>query len=168
MCWCRIRDGRERENYGVNYRATQQAIAAEVPEKFVARKRAYLLLKHHDQETCKRTKPKCEKCPLSANCAFFAGSTRGGGPMGVIAPDGMTIFSTGTHTETMLATARERRFSAALGFKMCWALAPEVPRGLKPKIVEGVCGAEAPHYPNPHTFSDSSFRVPQVRDVLCR
>jgi endonuclease III len=75
----RILRGQERENYGVNYREAQRAIAAEVPETFDARTRAYLLLKHHGQEICKRTKPKCEACPVSSDCAFFAGHRRGRG-----------------------------------------------------------------------------------------
>jgi len=73
----RVLRGQERENYGVNYREAQQAIAAEVPETLDARKRAYLLLKRHGQEICKRTKPKCEKCSVSSHCAFFAGHRRG-------------------------------------------------------------------------------------------
>ncbi len=73
----RIQQRLERENYGVTYREAQQAIAAEVPEKFDARTRAYLLLKRHGQEICKRTKPKCAQCPVSASCAFFAGNRRG-------------------------------------------------------------------------------------------
>ncbi|MGA3327126.1 MAG: hypothetical protein ABSF45_21890 [Terriglobia bacterium] len=73
----RVLRGQERENYGVNYREAQQAIAAEVPETLDARKRAYLLLKRHGQEICKRTKPKCEKCPVSSHCAFFTGHRRG-------------------------------------------------------------------------------------------
>ena len=73
----RIVHGQERENYGVNYREAQQAIAAEVPETINARKRAYLLLKRHGQEICKRTQPKCENCPINSHCAFFAGHRRG-------------------------------------------------------------------------------------------
>jgi len=69
----RVRRGRERENYGVNYREAQQAIATEMPETLDARRRAYLLLKRHGQEICKRTKPQCDKCPLNSHCAFFAG-----------------------------------------------------------------------------------------------
>lgn len=72
----RVLYGQECENYGVNYREAQQAIAAEVPETFDARTHAYLLLKHHGQEICKRTKPKCGECPVSSNCAFFAGHRR--------------------------------------------------------------------------------------------
>jgi endonuclease III len=73
----RILYGQERENYGANYGDAQQAITEEVPETFDARTRAYLLLKHHGQEICKRTKPKCETCPVSSYCAFFAGHRRG-------------------------------------------------------------------------------------------
>ncbi|MBI3208628.1 MAG: hypothetical protein HYZ37_06980 [Candidatus Solibacter usitatus] len=67
----RIHHARERENYGVQYREAQAAIEAEVPEKFDARCRAYLLLKRHGQEICKRAKPKCADCPVSGGCAFF-------------------------------------------------------------------------------------------------
>src|SRR5271169_4060419 len=73
----RIMRGQELENYGANYREAQQAIRAEVAETFDARTRCYLLLKHHGQEVCKRAKPKCEKCPVNLNCAFFVGQ-RGG------------------------------------------------------------------------------------------
>jgi endonuclease III len=73
----RVLSGQEQENYEGNYRNAQQAIAAQVPETFDARTRAYLLLKHHGQEICKHTNPKCEKCSVSSNCAFFAGHRRG-------------------------------------------------------------------------------------------
>src|SRR5262249_39533829 len=62
----RILHGQERENYGVTYQEAQQTILAEVPEKFDARQRAYLLLKRHGQELCKRSKPKCDQCPVSS------------------------------------------------------------------------------------------------------
>ena len=74
----RIFFGHEDKNYGKGYRAVQEAIAAEVPENFAARQRAYLLLKKHGQEICKRTKPKCEICPISAMCAYFGESSGGG------------------------------------------------------------------------------------------
>ncbi|HYL65020.1 MAG TPA: hypothetical protein VE077_20585 [Candidatus Methylomirabilis sp.] len=72
----RILFGQERENYGVTYWEAQEAISMEVQETLGARMRAYLLLKRHGQEICKR-KPKCEKCPVSGDCAFFAGRRRG-------------------------------------------------------------------------------------------
>jgi len=68
----RIFRGRELENYNKNYRAAQEAIEAHIPPDFALRKRAYLLLKRHGQELCKRANPRCEACPVSSRCAFFA------------------------------------------------------------------------------------------------
>lgn len=72
----RIQLGPEPENYSVNYRGAQQMIEAEVPEQFHARMRAYLLLKKHGQTLCKRNQPKCDQCPVRANCAYFAAKNR--------------------------------------------------------------------------------------------
>jgi endonuclease-3 len=73
----RIIHGLERENYGVTYREAQEAIENETAPKTDARVRAYLLVKHHGQTLCKRTKPNCGECPISANCAYYAGKRRG-------------------------------------------------------------------------------------------
>jgi len=73
----RIQRGQEHENYGTNYKEAQQEFDAAIPAKFDARTRAYLLLKQHGQELCKRTKPKCELCPLAKQCLYFAGHHRG-------------------------------------------------------------------------------------------
>jgi endonuclease III len=73
----RIQMGLERESYSVTYREAQALIKAKVPEQFHPRMRAYLLLKEHGQTTCKRSKPKCEECPVSSHCAYFAGKDRG-------------------------------------------------------------------------------------------
>jgi endonuclease-3 len=73
----RVLYGRERENYGVNYRESQHAIEVAIPAELEARSRAYLLLKRHGQELCKRTNPKCDRCPVSDGCAYFAGNMRG-------------------------------------------------------------------------------------------
>jgi len=78
----RIRLGQERENYGVTYKEAQHMIAEEVPAKFDARTRAYLLLKVHGQTVCKLKNPKCGECPVAGSCAFFAGKTRGRGNAG--------------------------------------------------------------------------------------
>ena len=75
--WVRILSGQERENYGVTYREAQQAIDQEIPATSDARTRAYLLVKQHGQTLCKRSKPKCEECPVNGSCRFFAGTTRG-------------------------------------------------------------------------------------------
>jgi endonuclease-3 len=73
----RILHGHERENYARTYSEAQQAIEQQVPARLDVRTRAYLLLKRHGQEICKRTKPKCSECPVSSACAYFAGNGRG-------------------------------------------------------------------------------------------
>jgi endonuclease III len=67
----RILFGDEDKNYGAGYRVAQEAMAANLPETFDARQRAYLLLKRHGVEICKRTKPRCEICPVSGICRYF-------------------------------------------------------------------------------------------------
>jgi endonuclease III len=67
----RILFGEEDKNYVAGYRAAQEAMAEELPESFDARQRAHLLLKRHGAEICKRTKPKCEICPVGGMCAYF-------------------------------------------------------------------------------------------------
>jgi len=66
----RILHSRETPNYSAAYREAQRALAGELPEKFDARTRAYLLLKKHGQETCKRTNPRCDECPVRRSCAY--------------------------------------------------------------------------------------------------
>jgi endonuclease III len=66
----RIQNGREQKNYNASYRQAQQMIDSEIPPTFDARIHAYLLLKRHGQELCKRTNPKCEICPVRGICAF--------------------------------------------------------------------------------------------------
>jgi endonuclease-3 len=73
----RIQHGQERENYGVTYQEAQQAILTDVAENFEARARAYLLVKKHGQDVCKRAKPRCDQCVMNATCAFFSGKRRG-------------------------------------------------------------------------------------------
>jgi len=66
----RIQNGHEGKNYNASYREAQRMIDSEIAATFDARIRAYLLLKRHGQELCKRTNPKCEICPLRSVCAF--------------------------------------------------------------------------------------------------
>jgi endonuclease III len=68
----RIQQGRERENYGTTYKEAQQGIEKGTHPTFEARKRAYLLLKRHGQEICKRTNPMCDACPVNSMCAYYA------------------------------------------------------------------------------------------------
>ena len=73
----RIQAGKERENYVVTYREAQRMIENGVPATFDSRTRAYLLLKHHGQQVCKSSNPRCDSCPVAPDCAFFAGKLRG-------------------------------------------------------------------------------------------
>lgn len=73
----RMQFGREPLNYGRTYSAAQGIVEAEMPANFDSRTRAYLLLKVHGQQVCKRTHPKCELCPVAGECAFYAREARG-------------------------------------------------------------------------------------------
>jgi endonuclease III len=66
----RIYVGKELENYSREYAAAQEIVAAEVPAKLDPRMRAYLLLKCHGQQLCKRSNPKCSVCPAAPSCAW--------------------------------------------------------------------------------------------------
>jgi endonuclease III len=66
----RLQKGGEEKNYNATYREEQGMIEAEIPAAFDARIRAYLLLKRHGQELCKRINPKCGVCPVQGACAF--------------------------------------------------------------------------------------------------
>jgi endonuclease III len=67
----RIWFGGEGKNYAADYRQARELLNAGLPETFESRQRSYLLLKKHGQEICKRSKPKCEICPLKAHCAYL-------------------------------------------------------------------------------------------------
>jgi endonuclease-3 len=66
----RIQRGREHSNYGRNYTYAQESIEAETPAVFDSRTRAYLLLKCHGQQLCKRSNPRCKACPVASSCVF--------------------------------------------------------------------------------------------------
>ena len=76
----RLGIGQEKKNYAASYRSAQDSLRAELPEDTDALIRAYLLLKRHGQELCKRSRPLCESCPVSAECAWFQAG-RAGTPM---------------------------------------------------------------------------------------
>ena len=69
----RILTGRDDQTYRDKYKTAQQAIDEKLPEDYVVRRRAYLLLKVHGQDTCK-AKPQCGVCPVHLNCAYYKGS----------------------------------------------------------------------------------------------
>lgn len=63
--------GEPGKNYAADYKAAREILDSGLPETFEARQRAYLLLKKHGQEICKRSRPKCEICPLTEHCAYL-------------------------------------------------------------------------------------------------
>lgn len=67
----RIFIGEPGKNYAADYKAAREILDSGLPQTFKARQRAYLLLKKHGQEICKRSEPKCEICPFTAQCAYL-------------------------------------------------------------------------------------------------
>ena len=67
----RLFRGEPGKNYAADYKAAREILETGLPQTFEARQRVYLLLKKLGQEICKRTKPKCEVCPLTAHCAYL-------------------------------------------------------------------------------------------------
>ena len=59
------------KSYSRDYRSAQDALAAALPETCDARLRAYVLLQHHGQELCKRSHPRCDECPVTADCRYY-------------------------------------------------------------------------------------------------
>ena len=62
----------EHRNYSTMYKQMQRALASQLSSSCDALIRAYQLLRQHGQMICKRTSPMCGRCPLRANCSFYA------------------------------------------------------------------------------------------------
>jgi endonuclease-3 len=68
----RLGFGEEKKGYAATYRSAQLAVAAELPGADCdVLTRAHLLLKKHGQELCKRSRPLCDRCPISKYCPYF-------------------------------------------------------------------------------------------------
>lgn len=67
----RLGYGKESQSYGASYRSVRDAVSEEIVEDCDWLIRAHLLLKRHGQETCRRSAPACEICPVQDGCAFF-------------------------------------------------------------------------------------------------
>ena len=68
----RLGFGRESKNWAASYKSAQESIRTELPETCAAQLRAYLLFKEHGQTLCKSARPKCEECPVTDECGYFA------------------------------------------------------------------------------------------------
>ncbi|MDQ6669588.1 MAG: hypothetical protein M3069_02295 [Chloroflexota bacterium] len=62
----------EAKTYAATYRAVQAAVSPYAGEGFDWLIRAHQLLRQHGQQLCRRNQPRCDRCPLSDACAFYA------------------------------------------------------------------------------------------------
>ena len=67
---CRVGFADEQKDYSATYRSIQDAIRGQLPKDYDSLIRAHQLLRHHGQELCKRSKPRCAECPLSHACDY--------------------------------------------------------------------------------------------------
>lgn len=67
----RIGFGVEQKDYAVMYRSVQDALRMHVPKTSGALINAHLLLRHHGRVLCKRSRPRCELCPVSSWCVYY-------------------------------------------------------------------------------------------------
>jgi|GEM_PF-226762 len=69
----RLGFGTESDDYTAQYRSAAAAVEPQLPDDFGWLVRAHQLLRRHGQEVCKRNAPRCEICPLTRMCAWYAG-----------------------------------------------------------------------------------------------
>lgn len=67
----RLGFGEERKSYSASYRSAQQSAMAEAGRGYDELIRAHHLLRRHGKETCKRSRPRCDVCPVAAGCSYF-------------------------------------------------------------------------------------------------
>jgi endonuclease-3 len=66
----RLGYGQEHKNYATSYASAQRAAMAELPSTVPALRNAFVLLRRHGQELCRRNHPSCRICPLRSSCPF--------------------------------------------------------------------------------------------------
>jgi endonuclease III len=67
----RLGFGQEKKSYAAGYRAAQEAVLTEIPAAIAQLQRAYLLIQCHGRELCKRSRPVCQRCPVSKDCPYY-------------------------------------------------------------------------------------------------
>ena len=72
----RLGFGSEQKNYAATYRSAQDAVKDQVERDCAWLMRAHQLLRRHGQELCKRSRPLCASCPLTAACRYYQTSSR--------------------------------------------------------------------------------------------
>jgi endonuclease III len=68
--------GAERPSYAASYRSVQEELIRLLPRESAAMQRAYLLLRRHGRELCRRARPLCERCPVARLCPYAKSSAR--------------------------------------------------------------------------------------------
>jgi endonuclease III len=68
----RLGFGTEQKNYAASYRSALAATAGAFSDAEEAQQ-AHLLLRRHGQELCKRSAPRCDRCPARAMCQYASG-----------------------------------------------------------------------------------------------
>jgi len=64
----------EKKSYAATYREVQHYVAGYADRGVEWLIRAHQLLRQHGQELCKRSRPRCEVCPLTDRCRYYARS----------------------------------------------------------------------------------------------
>jgi endonuclease-3 len=66
----RLGFGEESPNYSTTYHLVQAAIEDQLVKEYPWLIKAHQLLRRHGQELCRRSKPRCEECPLRNDCPW--------------------------------------------------------------------------------------------------
>jgi endonuclease III len=69
----RLGFGEEKKSYATTYRLVQRAVEGELDGDYPWLIEAHLLLRRHGQELCRRSEPRCDECPLAADCEYCLG-----------------------------------------------------------------------------------------------
>ena len=69
----RLGYGREHKSYATSYASAQSAAMDALPCTIPSLRSAFLLLRRHGQELCRRTAPRCTLCPIRGSCPFGGG-----------------------------------------------------------------------------------------------
>jgi endonuclease III len=64
----------EARGYSATYRSVQLFVQPYADRGYNWLIRAHQLLRQHGRELCRRSRPLCDRCPLSADCAFYHGA----------------------------------------------------------------------------------------------
>jgi len=69
----RLGYGREHKSYATSYASAQSAAMEALPSTVPSLRSAFLLLRRHGQELCRRMAPRCTLCPIRGSCPLGSG-----------------------------------------------------------------------------------------------